>query len=250
MIGALSLCLALQVQTPQTATLEKDPGKIVSLVLAKYARANSLSGTIVQQASDTGGTLRMTTKVSYVRPDYIRVEQDRKGRNGLNLLLVSDEKKFKYSPPNTTPVPPKPGQFLLEPRTIERVGYAPFVLTVGDMYHAAHTSLAPVTLLDLAIAHKEHLKDFTINVATLALAGMATYNGATVYRLTGQWRPYIGRDTVTGHFELLVSTEFDARRFTLTETYDVKGKQVKLTITETADLKVDVEVDPAIFKVG
>jgi outer membrane lipoprotein-sorting protein len=250
MIGAFGLLLVLQGPVPQSAALETDPGAIVSKMLAKYARASSLEGTIVQETSDTGGTLRMTTKVSYVRPNFVYVEQDRKGRNGVNLLLVSDSTKFKYPPPNTTPVRPKPGQFLYEPRTVERVGFAPLILTVGDMYHAAHTSLAPVTLLDLCIAHTEHLKDFKINVATLALAGTVSYKGKGVYRLTGQWRPYIGQDTATGYFELLVSQEFEALRFIMTETYNVNGKQVKLTVTETADLKIDVPVDPSVFKVG
>lgn len=248
MIGALSFCLAMQ---PQAVQLEKDPSVVVSKMLARYASAESLSGTIVQEVSDGGGKLKTTTQVKYIRPNYIFIEQDKKGRNGLNRKLLSDDTKFTYTPPDTTPVPPKPREMLFELRHLKNLPTnRETVLYIGDMYHAAHISLASTTLLDLAIAFNVHLKDFTVNVSTIQLSGMVPYQGQSVYRIIGTWRPYVGRNTETGYYELLVSQSFDALKFTLTETYSVQNRPVKLTITETADLKVGAEVDRSIFKVG
>jgi outer membrane lipoprotein-sorting protein len=252
MIGALSLCLAVQAQD---ATVLKDPNVVVSKMLQKYAYAQTLSGTIVQEVSDGGGRIKTTTTVKYVRPDYIFVEQDKKGRNGLNRKLVSDDKKFMYTPPDTTPVPVKPREFLYELRhLVNPANSRETVLYVGDMYNAAHVSLASSTILDLVIAFPDHLKDFArINIATIQLAGMVAHQGQTAYRISGTWqpnKPIDGVPSAIGYYELLVSQSFDVLKFTLTETYKVDGRMVKLTITETADLKTGVEVDRSIFRVG
>jgi hypothetical protein len=127
------------------------------------------------------------------------------------------------------------------------------VLYVGDMYHAAHVSLLSTTLLDLAVSHKQHLSDFKINVGSIQLAGMVAYNGQSVYRIIGTWqpnKPIDGKPSAIGYYELLVSQAFDVLKFSLVETYSINGKMVKLTTTETADLKVGAEVDRSIFRVG
>ena len=157
MLGAVGLALVIQ---GQTATLETDPGVVVSKLLAKYYNAATLSGTIVQEVSDGGGKRRITTRVAYIRPGYVFVEQDVRGTNGLNLKLVSDDAKFMYSPPLKTNVRVRPNEMLYEPRVIKRLDNSSLTLVVGDMYHAAHLSLMPNTILDLAIAYGQHMKDF------------------------------------------------------------------------------------------
>lgn len=249
MVGAICFCLSLKVQEVQ---LEKNPSVVVSKMLQRYASAESLSGKIVQEVADGAGKVKTTTDVRFIRPNYVFIEQDNKGRNGLNRKLVSDDKKFMYTPPDSTPVGVKPRQFLIELRHLKNpANNVETVLYMGDMYNAAHVSLAPSTILDLAIAFPKHLEDFArINIATIQLAGMVDVQGKQAYRITGKWRPYVGQNTETGYYELLVSTSFDVLRFSLSETYSVQGRSVKLTITETADLKVNAEVDRSIFKVG
>ena len=247
MIGLFGLVIALQ--TAQDATVERNPADVVSKVFLKYYNARSLSGTIVQETTDGKGVVRITTKVNYERPNRVSILQDYKGGNGLMLSLVGDGVKFAYDPPRTAKVKPKPRERLFELVRVERTGTnVAFVHGVGEMYHAAHVSLMPSTLLDLAVAHKEHLSDFKINVRTLALQGMVDLGGQKAYYITGQWQPYHGA-TPTGTYELWVSLGFDLLKFRLVEQYSDGRTSVKATTTETASLKVNVPVDQTLFVV-
>ena len=247
MIGALALCLTVQAQA---ATLETDAGAIVSKVFEKYWNARTLMGTIVQTSSDGGGALKITTKVTFERPGHILVQQDYVGKNGLPLSLVSDGKKFAYDPPWNMPgIKIKPKERLMEPALIERPGQQNKILAIGDMYHAAHVSLMPSTVLDLAIAYRDHLSDFVINVGTTKLEGVVSYQGKQAYRIVGVWQAYKGAVDVQARYELLVSTGFDLLRFQLTQPYLIQGKTVLVTTVETADLKIDVPIDRSIFVV-
>jgi hypothetical protein len=107
----------------------------------------------------------------------------------------------------------------------------------------------PSTILDLAVAHKEHLSDFKINVRTYALAGMVTVNGKNAYKITGAWQPYTGATDVQMRYELYVSTEFDVLRFAMTQPILVNGKPIQVTTVENADLKIGVPVDQSLFVV-
>ncbi len=243
----LVLCSIL-LQDKQLNT-ERNPETIISNTLARYWNAKSLSGTIVQTVADGGGSKKYTTQVSYVRPTKILVQQDYVGKNGLKANLVSDGVKFAYDPPFDAPVPPKPRERLYEPVVIPKQGTnQQYILSLGEMYNAAHKSLAASTFLDIAIAYKKHLEDFKINVATLSLVGVETLNGAAVYHISGLWQPYSGA-TPTGRYDLYISLGFDLVKFVLRETYSVQGRAVQLTITETADLKVNAQVNEAIFRV-
>ena len=247
MIGLLGLVLA--VQTAQDATIERDPGIVISKVFLKYYNARTLSGTIVQETTDGKGVVKITTKVNYERPNRVSIQQDYKGRNGLLLSLVSDGVKFAYDPPRTASVKPKPRERLIELVRIDRTGTnASFIHGVGEMYHAAHVSLMPSTLLDLAVAHKEHLSDFKINVRTFVLQGVVDLGGQKAYYITGQWQPYHGA-TPTGTYEFWVSLGFDLLKFKLDEQYSDGRTAARATTTETANLRVDVPVDQSLFVV-
>jgi outer membrane lipoprotein-sorting protein len=245
MIWPLILCLATQ-----AAAQETDPNVVVSKMMQRYWDAQTLSGTIVQTTSDGGGTLRVTTKLTYQRPGHILVQQDYKGKNGLLLSLVGNGERFAYDPPLKPFLKPKPRERLFEPAVITPPGTnRTTVLNIGDMYHAAHTSLMPSTLLDLAIAYKEHLKDFRINVRTITLAGVVPLNGVQAYKIYGAWQPYNGAEDVQMRYELYVSTTFDLLKFQLTQPIQVNNRTVNVTTVETADLKVGVPVDLAQFVV-
>jgi outer membrane lipoprotein-sorting protein len=247
MIGLLGLILA--VQTAQDATIERDPGVVISKVFLKYYNAKSLSGTIVQETTDGKGVVKITTRVNYERPSKVSILQDYKGGNGLMLSLVGDGVKFAYDPPRTARIPAKPRERLIELVRIDRTGTnVSFIHGVGEMYHAAHVSLMPSTLLDLAVAYKEHLNDFKINVRTIALQGLVDVGGQKAYYITGQWQPYHG-SAQTGTYEIWVSLDFDLLRFRLVEQYSDGRTSVKATTTETANLKVNVPVDQTLFVV-
>ena len=243
MIGAF-IFLAGVIQDQQ---LERDPGVVFSKTLHKYFNASSLSGTIVQTIGDGGGVKKITTQVSYVRPNKIYIQQDLIHPNGLKANLTSDGKLFVYDPPMK--MKSKPYERLYEPMVLPANGNnAPLQLKIGDLFHAAHTSLAPSTFLDIAIAHMQHLEDLDINVLTHKLTGVVDYEGKKAYHLTGDWGQALN-SLPTGKYELWISTEFDLLKFVLTEQYAVNGRVVKLTTTETADLKVNAAVNQSLFKV-
>jgi outer membrane lipoprotein-sorting protein len=243
MIGAF-IFLAGVIQNQQ---LERDPGVVISKTILKYYNATTLSGTITQSISDGGGVKKITTLVSYARPNKIYVQQDFIHPNGLKANLTSDGKFFVYDPPMK--LKSKPFERLYEPMVLPANGNnAPLQLTIGDLYHAAHTSLAPSTFLDIAIAYRQHLEDLKINVVLPKLAGVVDVDGKKAYHIVGDWGQALN-STPIGKFELWISTEFDLLKFVLTEQYAVNGRIVKLTTTETADLKVNATVNQALFKV-
>ena len=251
MIGALILTALLQ---DKPASQESDPGVIISKVFQKYYNARTLSGTIVQTIGDGGGTKKYTTQVNYVRPGKINVQQDFVAPNGLKANLTSNGTVFVYDPPYTSNFTVKPRERLYEKVTLPKAGtYQQTVLSLGDMYHAAHLSLAPSTLLDLAIAYKKHLEDFTINVkeGSYSLVGVETFEGKSSYHIRGLWQSYRGA-LPSGQFDLWVSLEFDLQKFVLKENYmvDERTKQtVLLTVTETANLTIGATVSEALFRV-
>lgn len=233
----------------QDKNLEKDPDVVIGKVMGKYMFAKSLNGTIVQTINDGSGGKTITTQVSYIRPDKILIQQDYVGRNGLKANLTSNGTKFVYDPPLRSNVPAKPRERLYEPVVIPHSGTDRVtVLAIGDMYHAAHLSLAPSTFLDFAVGFKKHLEDFKINVASTSLVGVETLTGKSVYHISGLWQPYIGA-TPTGRYDLWVTTEFELVKFVLKETYNVQNRAVQLTTTETANLTIGANVNQAIFRV-
>ena len=246
MIGTVAIFLAMH---GGPSLIQQSGGQVVSKVFLKYARAESLSGTIVQTTSDGAGTITVKNEVSYVRPAKLYVGQNRQALNGLNLFVVSDGKTFTYDHPRGTIKVIRPGDRLSEPVSgVYEVTNEPFSRVIGEMYAVTHTSMEPVTSLDIAFAHKPHLSDFTGHVVSAVLSGSVQYKGRQVYRVTGAWRYYKG-DRPSGRWEMLVSSEYDILRFTLVERYSVRGKSVDVTIIETVDLKVGAKVDDAVFKV-
>lgn len=250
MIGSVAIFFALHGGPQQQQQLvQQSGGQVMSKVFLRYARAESLSGTIIQTTSDGAGSVTFKTDVSYVRPGKLYVAQDRKARNGLNLLAVSDGKTFAYDLPRDTIDKVVPGERLSEPVTSsDPVTGKRTTITLGEMYAVTHSSMEPVTSLDIAIAHTPHLGDFRINVASVKLSGSVLYKGRQVYRITGGWRHY-GDVQPSGQYEMLISSEYDILRYALTERYLVRGRLVDLKIVETVDLKVGAKVDDNVFKV-
>ncbi|MCH8978270.1 MAG: hypothetical protein IH945_03390 [Armatimonadetes bacterium] len=247
MIGTVAIFLAMH--GGPLPLVQQSGGQVVSKVFLRYARAQTLSGTIVQTTSDGAGTITVKTNVSFVRPAKLYIEQNRKAKNGLNLLVVSDGERFTYDHPRGTLKIVPPGDRLGEPVSGKYpFTEEPFSRVIGEMYAIAHSSLEPVTALDIAIAYSPHLADLTTNVATVVLSGSVLYKGRQVYRVTGTWRRY-KNEIPSGNYEMLVSSEYDILKFTLTEQYMVRGRLVKATVIETVDIKVGTKVDDTVFKV-
>lgn len=247
MIGTVAVFLAMH--GGQAQLVQQSGAQVVSKVFRRYSQVKSLSGTIMQTTGDGTGTITVRTDVSYVRRSKLYVAQNRKARNGLNLLVVSDGRYFSYDHPRNTLLTVPPGDRLGEPVSgVNPLTEEPFSLSIGEIYSVAHRSLEPVTSLDLVIAYSPHLADFRINVASVKLAKPVVYKGEKVYRVIGSWRQN-KNDRPTGNYELLVSAEYDILRFSMLERYKVRGRFVNVTIIETLDLKVGAKVDDNVFKV-
>ncbi len=239
------VCIAALAQDPPK---EITAAKVISNMLARYYSAATLVGTIKTETKDDAGSILFTTEVAYERPSKIYVAQDRKGRNGLNHLLVSDGVDFAYDPPRSTPVKPKPLERLFEPVTIKNFAET-WSHKIGDIYAVGHSSLEFCVSLDVVIAHETHLLELKTQMATYELKGVEDYKGRKAYRITGTWRQSLNA-IPTGNFTMLIGAEFDLLSFTLKEKYEVGTKKdVSFTQTEICDVRVGGTVSADLFKV-
>ena len=246
MIGSVALLLAMH-GGPQL--VQQSGAQVVNKVIVKYMRAKSLTGTILQTTSDGTGSVSFKTEVSYVKPGKLRIAQNRKARNDRNLFAVSDGRTFVYDHPRDTTRKVIPGDRLMDAVSgINELTGEPYTQSFGEMYAVTHTSMEPVTSLDIAFGYKPHLDDFKSHIVTVVLSGAVAYKGRQVYKVTGKWR-YYKNGPQTGRWEMLVSSEYDILKFALIEPYQVGGRSVDLIIVETVDLKVDVKIDDSVFKV-
>lgn len=254
MLAAIALMTVSTVCPVQS----ESPSQIISKMLAKYAYAEQLSGTIVQTYSDGGGKVTIKTKVNYIRPSLLFIEQDRKGKNGLNHQAISDGVLFMYHPPINAQVAPLPNERLFEPLSGMLPGTGTrFQHDVGYLYNIAHMSLAPSNALDIAIGYLPHLRDLNIHIRRLDPLATAEYKKKPVHRITGDWA-HNASSGKAGIFEMLISPEYDLLRLAHTAQYNTgqiqagtdnvnPGNVVTLTTTEEVSLSVDAKVDKKVF---
>lgn len=232
----------------QSAKPEITAAKAISNMFQRYHSAQTLSGTIKSEVSDGAGKITFTTQVAYERPSKIFVTQDRKGRNGLELMLVSDGERFAYDPPRTTPVQPKPFERLYEPVLVRNVSGSNWSHKIGDIYAVGHSSLEYCVSLDLVIAHDVHLLEFKNQLAKFELAGIEEFYGQKAYKIVGDWRASKNVDP-SARVTIYIGMEFDLLGFSLKEKYAIGGKIVDFQQTEVCDIRVGASSPADLFRV-
>ena len=242
------------------AAQSETPVEIISKMFAKYAYADTLSGTVTYTVSDGAGKVSVKTDVKYVRPNLLLIKQDRVGANGAYQQAISDGAAFMYDLPiqkNIVPVRPNE-RFVEEVYGMYAETSIPFRHNIGKLYSIAHKSLSPSSALDIAIGFKPHLEDMQIHLSTQDKLQSATYKDKTVHKITGEWRVNRSTEMANGMYELLVSSEYDFLRLVHTARYNI-GKFrpgdnfidpkniVTVTTTEVAEFVVNAKVGTKEF---
>lgn len=238
MSPVIALCLLAQAQ-PSAG--EPSAAQLVSKMLARYAGAETLSGTIRLTQTAQGASLQIETQVQYRRAQrQLFIRQVRSGASPRTWLVVCDGRMFAYDTP--VDFDDKPGK-----RLYERVDAGPSLnLDFGGVYAATSGSLGDRSApLDLAVGRLEDLKFRRAQWATLAY-GPDAPNGVRVVR--GDWREY-GNAPPSGQYEMWITPAGDLVRYVQNESVTVPEARQTITIssTWTVSLEAGAKVDPAVF---
>ena len=216
---------------------------LVSRMLARYASAKSLTGSV--RTTQVAGTASVVTETSlaYERPSRIRLAQHQKSTLiDRSRFLVSNGDWFAYSPPD---------RLMSAAPLVERVrpekGQAQ---TVGELYSVIAGDLpdrSPV--LDVLVARKDDMTYFANQLARFSLAPKETIAGTQANVVEGDWRESDTVD-VSGRFKLYISDEGDLLRYVLTQKFaapagnSARGNPVAgdslITVVTTWDTKIEL----------
>jgi hypothetical protein len=234
----IALCLLVAQPAPAASPT---PAEVVSRMLARYAAANTLTGTIRFVQSAQGSSLQIDTRIQYDRAAaklYIR--QVRAGPSADSWLVVSDGRIFTYDTPVGFDDPR--GKRLYE--RLDQGGGV--VLDLGGVYAASTLSLGDRSLpLDVAIGRIEHLR-FRRNQWVNLTFGPSPAEGVRVVR--GDWREY-GEAPVSGTFEMWIDADGDLVRYVQRDSITVQQPPQTLMVVSdwTVNLTVGGAPDPALF---
>lgn len=248
MITALLVLTTLSA-APQTG--QPTAGEVISEMFQRYYKLNSLTGTIkltISAAAPTGTvTEEVATVVQYQQPNKLFIRQDRGAPHARTWIISSDGKSFSYD------FPERYGVHSVTKRLEEPVGDN----DVAHIYAAGSFSIGDRSApLGIALSWTDELRRIKAEWMTFDLAGEVTYQGAKVWKITGDYRESpVG--SKTGQYALLVSKagdllEFETQQIIATPTatggHDAEHPTT-LTMTWQAALNPNGTPDPSLFKV-
>lgn len=245
----LTTLVALTLLSQGTSGASVTPAQLVSRMLARYASATSLSGTISYTQSAGSVAIHGQTQVQYVKPDKLFIKQTMEGPQKGVYRVVSDGEKFSYSLPQDLPDLIPPGgenQLLVEP--VLQKGKK---LDLVDIYTIGSSGLVDKpAAMDIAIGRVEGLRSFRSQLATVRDEGVERMDGVDVHIIAGDWRQYESAP-VSGTYRLGVTDAGDLVFYSIKEV--VADPQVKMTPQEIvttwkASLKVNGPTDPKLFQ--
>ncbi len=241
MIGVL-LALSVVSQAASPGSRAPNSAQLISAMLAKYAAARSLTGTITltQSAMDHAGQLRTT--LQFELPSKLYLRQDLATGQGRTWLVTSDGKYFSYD------VPKLPWQDR-GTRLVEPVVYRGRTQSVREIYAASALSLGDRSApLDIAIGRNEDLRYLKNQWASLRYQGRTKLRDEDVHVIMGDWREY-GDAPASGQFRMMLSESGDLRQYALSENFALPtvGQKNVVSIWDVR-LEVDAKPDPNLFK--
>ncbi len=239
-------------QAPQVS-----PKELISKMLAKYADAKTLKGTIVLTVTAMNQTGKLGTELQLERPDRLYIYQKKSVGDGQSWLSVSDGKLFGYDGP---PQPMEVGT----KRLVEKVkksagadrkgkigGLEPEKdLEIKDMYSICGRYLGDKsTPLDIMIARNEDLRMMTQQWVNLNYGGQIDYAGTKVHVISGQWRQQPSASP-SGQYRMYITDDATLKQFARIEKVRADNGAIADVLTAW-DVKVEVNgaIDPSLFKV-
>jgi hypothetical protein len=245
MLTSLIALCALAPPPMQAPAANPSPAALVSKMIARYAEAKTVVGTITFVNSASGRSVRIDTQLQLERPSRLFLRQATASQPPQTWLVTSDGEFFSYDRPE--------GLLGRAQRLIEPVKAGDQLLKVADIYSAAGGSLADRSPpLDLAIGRLVDLQALRNSWATLEYKGRTTFRGATVHVVAGQHRDAVELPA-SGTFEMLIGDDGDLLRYThrniVAAPREYNVAPIEVTAVWDADLKVNGPVDPNLFRV-
>lgn len=236
----------------QTAAPVPTASGLISKMLARYASAKSLQGTIRTTQTADSATVVTDTTVAYERPSKIWLDQRQHGQElAKSKFIVSNGKQFAYMPPDNVL---KVGAANILTELVQPEGRD--AQTVGDLYAVVAANLpdrSPV--LDTFIARPDDLRYVAAQFAQFRLTGKETIGDKSANAIEGDWRES-GDVGVSAKFKLYLTDDGDLVRYVLTQIVGVPSatgvrgvpaEQVTVTTTWDANVTIDSAVKPETF---
>ena len=235
----ISVAAALVALSPMS---QESPAALVSKMMGKYNKANSVSATINAVVQTPGGNVKVDTTLKYVRPSLFYLKQAETYKSTKNYFVISDGLRFTYPSPGQNR--PDTSRYLVE-SLVDNQGKT---MKVGDIYAAASSSIADrSTPLDLLVSRVEDLQAIRGQWATIASGGSVKFNGVAANMIKGTWKQYGEAQRDWGSYEIFITDDGDLVGFRLTEPFKIQGKDVKMVTTWTVNAQINVKIDNSTF---
>ena len=253
MLATLALSLTLQAPKPNPAA------DLVSKMLAYYAGAQSMTGTILLTASDGKGQVQVQTTLQFEKPSKLYIKQVKTGNNPMQWLAVSDGKTFSYDSPSSAAINEKrlhEPVYQKIPTETDRNGlYVQRNYTVGEIYSVvAESSLGDRSIpLDVAIGNRNNLAHDRMTWVTVESGGKTTIDGVEANVVKGLWREYGNQAIPTKRgadlsnapsFEMVITDQGKLLRYVISYTMSNKDGTMMAKLTETWDVDLTVNGKP------
>ncbi len=240
--------LLSMVSAPQgeAAGTKSTPSEILTKMFARYASANSISGTIAMTQSANGASIHTNTELQFDRPSQLYLRQVRDGSTARQWLVTSDGTEWTYDRPES-----QSGAFG-KPRYREYVTQHGYRMTMSDFLTGASSSLGDVNaMLISAMSSKEWMKRLTGQWASLQYDGKSTLDGQSVLKISGQYRenPSLAP---SGTFEIYVSEAGDFLRYATRQRMQfpkISQDPIEIVTVWNSTLKIGAVTDPKLYRV-
>jgi hypothetical protein len=230
-------------------------------MLARYANAQTLTGSYVWIQSAGSVSIKQSTQIQFERPGKLYLLQTRDKPQPGQRLVISDGKLFVYDVPAGLSV----GDKNKDERLAEHMDVYGKVMTIKDVYNAASSSIFDRSVpLDVAISRLEDLRFDRDQWITLSDAGMADVAGQQGHKITGPWRPigYVldnqGNPTPerpAGAFSMVIDDDGDLLYYSVTQTVTLRASDghvmppQEVTTAYEVHFTVGGKPDPSLFTV-
>jgi hypothetical protein len=225
-------------------------GAIISKMLARYAGASTLVGSIKYTVKAGNQTGSIDTVIQYERPKRLYIKQTTSVGQPRTWLVTSDGKLFSYDVPNDQYLASK-SRLVEKMQGALRSDGAVSNFDMTDVYKASVLSIGDRSApLDIAIGKNEDLVYLKNQWATVKLVGKVPAGDREANHIVGNWRPY-GRAKVAGTYEMFITDEGDLLRFVRHEMVAPDGGGVPIPVDSIWDVNLTVggTPDPALFKI-
>lgn len=215
------------------------PAAVVSKMLATYANAKSLSGTIKFTQSLGNVSVSIETYMQYERPGKLYIRQDRKSISDPRTWIVSaDGKYFSYDSPDEIAD--------TRSRLIEAYGEGQ---DIRDVYNAASRSMgdrdAPIVI---AISRQKDLEFLRNQWVSVEMLDPKPVGSEAFTVVAGKWREN-GRMPASGLFEMWITPDGELKKYLRRETIAAEGMAPQVvTSTWDVNLALNGKIDPNLFQ--